>query len=284
MHKQARIKKRKVKAAVISDLHLGTYGSKAIQVLDYLRGIDPEVLVLNGDIIDGWQFSRSYFPASHLKVVRYILKLMEKGTHVVYVAGNHDEFVRRFSDMEIGNFSFVNKFLLEMEGTKSWIFHGDVFDVFMHHSKWLARLGANGYGALTVFNKMVNGILAVFGQKRLSISKSVKERVKSSGKTISRFEQTVADLAIKKGYDYAICGHIHSPADKVIQTEKGRVRYLNCGDWVENLTALEFKNGKWQLIYWEPQWQEGQEPLRDEALSQPLKKVFFSAFREVVGS
>ncbi|MFW6268224.1 MAG: UDP-2,3-diacylglucosamine diphosphatase [Marinilabiliaceae bacterium] len=284
MQQRTRVKKRKIQAAVISDLHLGTYGCKAMQVLDYLQGIDPEILVLNGDIIDGWQFSRSYFPSSHLKVVRHILKLMENGTRVVYVSGNHDEFARRFSDMEIGNFSFVNKLLLEIDGTKSWIFHGDVFDVFMHHSKWLARLGADGYGALTLFNKVVNRVLAVFGQKRLSISKSIKGRVRSSGKTISRFEQTVADLAIKKGYDYAICGHIHSPEDKMIQTDKGRVRYLNCGDWVENLTALEFKNGKWQLVYWEPLWQEDHEPVRYEALTQPLKSVFFSAFREVVGS
>jgi len=278
-----RLKKRKIKAAVVSDLHLGTYGCKALQILDYLQGIEPEILVLNGDIIDGWQFSRSYFPTSHLKVVRHIIKMMENGTRVIYVAGNHDEAMRRFSGLKMGNFSFVNKVLLELDGKKSWIFHGDVFDVFMHHSKWLARLGADGYGMLTVFNKMVNVFLSFVGQKHLSISKSIKERLELSGNTVSRFERTVADLAIEKKYDYAICGHIHTPADKIIGNEKGEVRYLNCGDWVENLTALEFEHGKWHLRYWEPHLPEICE-VKDEVFTKPLKKVFFNAFREVVSS
>jgi UDP-2,3-diacylglucosamine pyrophosphatase LpxH len=246
MQKVKHILKRKMQVSVISDLHLGTYGCKAPQILDYLQGIDPETLVLNGDIVDGWQFTRSYFPASHLKVVRQIIKMMERGTKVIYVAGNHDEVMRRFSGIKLGNFSFVNKVVLNLDGKKTWIFHGDVFDVFMHHSKWLARLGAKGYGILTIMNKLVNGFLAFFGKKRLSISKSIKERVKSSGNAISRFERTVAGLGVDKGYDYAICGHIHTPADKLIDTEKGQIRYLNSGDWVENMTALEYENGAWE--------------------------------------
>ncbi|WP_462316898.1 UDP-2,3-diacylglucosamine diphosphatase [Marinilabilia sp.] len=278
------IKKRRIKASVISDLHLGTYGCKAPQILDYLKGIDPEILVLNGDIVDGWQFTRSYFPPSHLKVVRQLIKMMEHGTKLIYVAGNHDEVMRRFSGLKLGNFSFVNKVVLKIDGKKSWIFHGDVFDVFMHHSKWLARLGAKGYGMLTIINKVVNGILSVFGKKRLSISKSIKERVKGSGQAISRFERTVAGLAVEKEYDYVICGHIHTPADKTIATDKGEIRYLNSGDWVENLTALEYENGEWQLKYWEPHWAETEELATEESFSRPSKAVFISAFREVIGS
>lgn len=281
-----RVKKRKLKAVVISDLHLGTHGCKALQVLDYLKSVDPEVLVLNGDIIDGWRFSRSYFPASHLRVVRQLLKMLENGTRVIYLAGNHDEVMRRFSELKMGNFEFKNKVVLDLGGTKSWIFHGDVFDVFMHHSKWLARLGAMGYGLLTVFNKMVNLSLSLLGGSKLAISKTIKERIKGKGKVLSRFERTVSSLAIEKGYDYAICGHIHSPAQKKITNRKGTVEYLNSGDWVENLTALEFENGKWRLNYWEPQWGEAEsaELATKEPFSRPTRALFFSAFREVVGS
>lgn len=273
-----------MKVSVISDLHLGTYGCKAPQILDYLQGIDPDILVLNGDIVDGWQFTRSYFPASHLKVVRQIIKMMELGTRVIYVAGNHDEVMRCFSGIKLGNFSFVNKVVLNLDGKKSWIFHGDVFDVFMHHSKWLARLGAKGYGMLTVINKLVNGLMSLFGKRRLSISKSVKERVKGSGNAISRFERTVAGLGVEKGYDFAICGHIHTPADKIIETDKGQIRYLNSGDWVENMTALEYDEDVWQLKYWEPNWAEKSELATEETLSRPSRAVFISAFEEVMGS
>jgi UDP-2,3-diacylglucosamine pyrophosphatase LpxH len=278
------IRRQKIKAVVISDLHLGTYGCKAPQILDYLKGIDPEILILNGDIVDGWQFSRNYFPPSHLKIVRQLIKMMEHGTEIIYVTGNHDEIMRRFAGLKLGNFSIVNKLILTLDGKKTWIFHGDVFDVFMHHSKWLARLGAKGYGLLTIVNKLVNGLFSMLEQKPLSISKNIKERVKGSGNAISRFERTVADLAIEKGYDFAICGHIHMPEDKVISTEKGKIHYLNSGDWVENLTALEYENSGWKLKYWEPRWARNDEMNSDEDFSKPSRAIFISAFREVIRS
>jgi UDP-2,3-diacylglucosamine pyrophosphatase LpxH len=284
MQKIKHIRRQKIKAAVISDLHLGTYGCKAPQILDYLKGINPEMLILNGDIVDGWQFSRNYFPPSHLKIVRQLIKMMEHGTKIIYVTGNHDEVMRRFAGLKLGNFSIVNKMVLTLDGKKSWIFHGDVFDVFMHHSKWLARLGAKGYGLLTIVNKLVNGLFSMLKKKPLSISKSIKERVKGSGNAISRFERTLADLAVEKGYDFAICGHIHMPGDKIITTEKGKIRYLNSGDWVENLTALEYENGDWKLKYWEPHWAQEDELNSNEDFSRTSKAVFISAFREVIGS
>lgn len=239
-----------IQAVVVSDIHLGTRSCKAKELLSYLKTVQPDHLLLNGDVIDIWQFSKSYFPKSHLRVVRQIIKMMERGTHVHYIVGNHDEALRRFVGLSIGNMSVVNKVVLEINGKKSWVFHGDAFDVVMHHSKWLAKLGATGYAILTAINRMVNGFLALFGQRRISLSRDIKRMVKTKRNNVTtRFEQTVADLGIQKKYHYAICGHIHWPANKTIVNDHGSVRYLNSGDWVENLTALEFENDDWHLVY-----------------------------------
>jgi len=266
---------KKLDAVVISDTHLGTRSCKAKELLQYLKSVQPKHLVLNGDIIDIWQFSKSYFPKPQLKVVRQIIKMMEHGTKVHYVIGNHDEALRRFVGLSIGNLKFVNKVVLDLNGGKSWIFHGDAFDIIMQHSKWLAKLGATGYAMLTAFNKMVNAMLALFGQKRISLSRDIKRMVKSKRNDITtKFEQTVADLAIKKRYKYAICGHIHWPAQKLINNNHGKVMYLNSGDWVENLTALEFENNEWNLVYYTPQ-QNGFE-IDDEDLKGTLDNLVIS--------
>ncbi|SFD74112.1 UDP-2,3-diacylglucosamine diphosphatase [Thermophagus xiamenensis] len=277
--------KRKLKAVVLSDMHLGTYGCKAEHILNYLKTIKPETLVLNGDIIDGWQFSRTFFPSSHLKVVRQLIKMMENGTQIIYIPGNHDEVLRRFTSLNLGNFSIENKAVLSLDNKKTWIFHGDVFDVFMHHSKWLARLGAKGYGLLNLLNKAVNSLLSVFGKKPLSFSKKIKDKVKGSAKAITRFERTVAQLAIEKQYDFVICGHIHRPEDKIVKTEKGNIRYLNSGDWIENLSALEYENGDWHLKFWEPSYViTTEETSNDKNFNDPSKAIFYRAFKEVLSS
>ncbi|WP_075590342.1 UDP-2,3-diacylglucosamine diphosphatase [Labilibacter marinus] len=279
---------RKVEVVVVSDFHLGTRSCKSKELLGYLKSIKPKELLLNGDIIDIWQFSKSYFPKTQLKVVRQIIKMMEQGTKVSYIVGNHDESLRRFVGLNLGNLSIVNKVLLEMDGKKSWVFHGDAFDVVMHHSKWLAKLGATGYAMLTAINKMVNGFLALFGQRRISLSRDIKRMVKTSKNTsvTTRFEKTVSDLAIKKDYDYAICGHIHWPAKKVIRNERGSVLYLNSGDWVENLTALEYNDKEWDLVYYnheEPTRIEEENDLADvDYLLGSDKMLFKSMFRDVL--
>ncbi len=251
MNTKSRKNPKKLEAVVISDTHLGTRSCKAKELLLYLKSVQPNHLLLNGDIIDIWQFSKSYFPKTQLKVVRQIIKMMEQGTKVQYIVGNHDEALRRFVGTTVGNFSIVNKVVLDINGAKSWVFHGDAFDVVMHHSKWLAKLGATGYALLTIINKVVNGFLSLFGKMRISLSRDIKRMVKSKRDDITtKFEKTVADLAIKKKYKYAICGHIHWPAHKMINNESGRVMYLNSGDWVENLTALEFENNDWHLVYY----------------------------------
>ncbi len=240
-------KRRKVQLVVLSDVHLGTYGSHAKELLQYLKSIKPETLVLNGDIIDIWQFSKRYWPKSHMQIVKQITKLLGKGTKIYYVTGNHDELLRKFVGFRLGKLKIVNKVLLNLDGKKAWIFHGDVFDVTMQYSKWLTKLGGHSYDALIVLNRAVNYFSEKMGYGKLSLSKKIKNNVKSAVKFINNFEDTVADIGISNGYHYAICGHIHQPEIREMKTTKGEITYLNSGDWVENLTALEYNDKSWSL-------------------------------------
>lgn len=241
------LKKRKVEVVVISDVHLGTYGCHAKELLAYLSSIKPKTLILNGDIIDIWQFRKSYFPASHLNVIKKIISLSSKGTKVHYLTGNHDEFLRKFTDLHLGNLSLENKLVLELDGKKAWIFHGDVFDASITHAKWLAKLGGWGYDTLILINRFVNWILTKLKKEPYSLSKKIKSNVKSAVKFISNFESVCTELAIENKYDYVICGHIHEPKMETIKNDKGSTLYLNSGDWIENLTALEYNKKKWKL-------------------------------------
>lgn len=241
------MKKRAVELVVISDVHLGTFGCHAKELYQYLSSIKPKTIVLNGDIIDIWQFRKSYFPKSHLKVIRKILDFASKGTQVYYITGNHDEMLRKFSDSKVGNFSIIDKLVLNLDGRKAWIFHGDVFDSSVQHAKWIAKLGGLGYDYLILLNRFINWCLNKIGKEPYSFSKKIKSGVKSAVKFISDFEETASDLAIENNYDYVICGHIHEPKIIEKKNKKGSTRYLNSGDWVENLTALEYNKKRWKL-------------------------------------
>ncbi len=242
-------KKRKVEIVVISDVHLGTYGCHARQLLTYLKSIKPKTVILNGDIIDIWQFSKRYWPKSHMKIIRYIMNWMTKGVKIFYIPGNHDEMLRKFAGFKIGSLRIVNKVVLPLDNnTTAWFFHGDVFDVTMQHSKWLAKLGAIGYDTLILINTFANFISEkVFKKGKLSLSKKIKNSVKSAVKFINSFENTAADIGISNKYNYVVCGHIHHPEMKQITNPNGSIMYLNSGDWIENLTALEFNNGGWTI-------------------------------------
>jgi len=255
--------KRKVELVVISDVHLGTYGCQAKELHRYLKSIQPKTLVLNGDIIDMWQFSKNYFPKSHTKVLKYILTLIAKGTKVYYVTGNHDEMLRKFAGFELGSFELVNQVVLEIDNKKAWIFHGDAFDVTMQYSKWLAKLGAIGYDTLIMLNVMVNWCLERMGKEKMSFSKRVKNGVKSAVKFINQFEETAAEIAIEKGYGLVICGHIHQPEHRIITINNRSVTYLNSGDWIENLTALEYQEGVWSIY----NYQEAQKTAWENAVA-----------------
>lgn len=241
------MEKRKVELVVISDVHLGTYGCHAKELLEYLSTIKPKTLILNGDIIDIWQFRKSYFPKSHLKVIKKIISLSSKGTKVYYITGNHDEFLRKFTDLQLGNISLLNKLVLELDEKKAWIFHGDVFDASINHAKWLAKLGGWGYDLLILLNRFINWVLIKLNREPYSLSKKIKGNVKSAVKFISNFENVCIELAIENKFDYVICGHIHEPKFESVETEKGKTVYLNSGDWIENLTALEYNKKQWRL-------------------------------------
>ncbi|WP_297332336.1 UDP-2,3-diacylglucosamine diphosphatase [Flavobacterium sp.] len=241
------MKKRIVDLVVLSDVHLGTYGCHAKELLNYLSTIKPKTLILNGDIIDIWQFRKSYFPKSHLKVVKKIIDMASKGTKVYYITGNHDEMLRKFSDTSMGNFCLVDKVVLELDGKKAWFFHGDVFDSSVNHAKWVAKLGGIGYDYLILLNRFINWVLVKMGREQYSLSKKIKSGVKKAVKFISDFEETAAELAIENQYDFVICGHIHEPKIEKKENKKGSVIYLNSGDWIENLTALEYNKKRWKL-------------------------------------
>ena len=236
--------------AVISDVHLGTYGCHADELITYLNSIQPKKLILNGDIIDIWQFNKRYFPPSHLKVLRKIIGMASKGTEVYYITGNHDEMLRKFSDTSMGNFKVVDKLVLNLDGKKAWIFHGDVFDVSIQNAKWLAKLGGYGYDLLILINSFLNWCLAKMGREKYSLSKRIKNSVKGAVKYINNFEKTAAELAIENHYDYVVCGHIHQPKKEVYENKYGSCTYLNSGDWVENLTALEYSFKRWKIYHY----------------------------------
>ena len=245
--------KRSVDVVVISDVHLGTYGCHAKELVAYLKSIHPNILILNGDIIDGWQFSKRYFPASHMAVIKEIINMMMKeGTRVFYITGNHDELLRKYSDIQLSNFTLTDKLVLEINNKMIWIFHGDVIDnTTRGAAKVLARMGSTGYAALILLNRFINKILNAAGRERVSFSKKVMEGVNKAIVKVKHFESLVAEMAIEKKYDYVICGHIHQPEKRLIETDNGSVTYLNSGDWVEHLTALEYHHQEWTVFKYE---------------------------------
>lgn len=262
---------------VISDVHLGTYGCRARELYHYLKSIHPQKLVLNGDIIDIWQFRKSYFPKNHLKVIKQIISMASNGTQVHYLTGNHDEMLRRFSDLSFGNIHLADKLILELENKTAWIFHGDVFDASIQNAKWIARLGGWGYDLLIVMNSISNWCLEKMGRERFSFSKMIKNSVKKAVKYITDFENTAAELAIEQHYDYVICGHIHQPQMRSIKHKERSCIYLNSGDWIENLTALEYHKGKWSLFQYQDEnftkIADEEDDLNDLDIQRLIKKV-----------
>lgn len=260
--------KRKVDLVVLSDIHLGTYGCHAKEVLNYLNSIKPKQLVLNGDIFDIWQFRKRYFPKAHILIIKKLFSFAAKGTKIYYLTGNHDEALRRFAGTKMGNIRILNKLTLELDGKKAWFFHGDVFDATMKHAKWVAKLGGWGYDLLILLNRLINFVLLKMGRERYSLSKKIKNSVKSAVSFISNFEQTATDLAIENNFDYVVCGHIHQPKIQEFKNSKGSTLYLNSGDWIENLSALEYHNEAWRLYYWDENHRQNNEPLTQEELEE----------------
>lgn len=270
---------RPVDILVLSDIHLGTYGCHAKQLLNYLRSITPKQVILNGDIIDIWQFSKRYWPKSHMKVVSHLVKWVSHGVPVAYVTGNHDEILRKFAGFHLGSFEILNKMVLHIDHQKAWVFHGDVFDITMQYSKWLAKLGSKGYDLLILINRFVNFLSDLFGRGRVSLSKKVKNGVKAAVNYVSNFEETAIQIAARKKFSYVICGHIHQPMIRHYETDRGTVTYMNSGDWIENLSALEYSDGKWSIYqYNEDEFSPKQNPdgESDSDLSDKTAKELYS--------
>ena len=236
------------KTIFISDLHLGTENSKVKEVMHFLRNTRCERLVLNGDIIDGWQLNRgSLWTSEHTKFLRFILKRIEKKTlDVIYLRGNHDDILSRFLPMQFGSLSIVEDFVHESKSGRYLVLHGDVFDTITKNFVFLAHLGDWGYKFLMSLNRWYNKYRAWRGKEYYSLSKAIKAKVKAAVNFVSSFEEKITKLAQAKECTGVICGHIHTPDNKKI----GGLHYLNSGDWVESLSAIvEHSNGRMQLVY-----------------------------------
>jgi len=236
-----------VRTVIISDVHLGTPDCKTDEVNHFLRHTRCEKLILNGDIIDGWQLARSgHWTKAHTRFVRIVLKKLEKrGTEVVYLRGNHDDILASFLPLDFENLSIVEEYVHDGPAGRYLVLHGDVFDTITKNLVFLAHLGDWGYRALLRVNRLYNAWRAWRGQEYWSLSKAIKARVKSAVSHVSDFEQHIARLANERGCVGAMCGHIHTPADK----RMNGIHYLNSGDWVESLTAIvEHWDGRYELI------------------------------------
>jgi len=235
------------KTIVISDVHLGTNGAKAKELLRFLKYHTCDRLILNGDIIDGWQLKRAgKWKKKHTRLLSLMLKRVYKEDMVVvYTRGNHDDFLDQIIPFELGNFSIVKDFSFESFGKRYYVVHGDVFDVVTTKMKFLALMGDWGYTLLLRLNAWYNARRVRKGLPYDSLSQRIKAKVKTAVSFISTFEHDLAMLAKHKGYDAVICGHIHQACMRDIDG----ITYLNSGDWVESLTALaEDHAGKWHIL------------------------------------
>lgn len=242
--------KYRYRAIWISDTHLGTPGCKAEFLLDFLKHNQAEYLYLVGDIIDGWQLKKGwYWQQSHNDVVQKILRRARKGTHVVYIPGNHDEFVRDFVDLSFGEIDVrMEAFHTTLQGKKLWITHGDLFDGVVQHAKWLAHLGDSLYTLILALNHHFNRLRNKLGFPYWSLSQYLKHKVKNAVSFMTQFEEAMAEEAKRRGCDGVVCGHIHKPEIRQVDG----ITYCNDGDWVESLSALvETKEGELRLISWE---------------------------------
>ena len=240
---------KRYRALFLSDIHLGTRGCQAEKLLDFLRHHEADTVYLVGDIVDGWALRSSwYWPQSHNDVVQKLLRQARKGARLVYIPGNHDEFLRDYYGTHFGGIEVVESAIHTTAGGKRLlVVHGDMFDLVVTQARWLALLGDKAYELALAANRIFNGLRRVFGAPYWSLSKWAKHKVKNAVNFIGAFEKALATEAKKHNADGVICGHIHTPA---IHDDFG-LRYINCGDWVESCTAVgETPDGQFEIITW----------------------------------
>ena len=243
--------RRRYRTVFISDVHLGTPGCQAEALLDFLRHHRSDNLFLVGDIVDGWQLRRRWFwPQAHNDVVQKVLRHVRKGSRVVYVPGNHDEFARQFVGHQFGGIEVAEEAVhVTADGRRLWVIHGDYFDGVIQCAKWLAYLGDNAYEFTLRLNRHLNNLRGRFGLPYWSLSAYLKHKVKKALNYVTDFEVAVANEARRRGHQGVVCGHIH----RAEMREIDGVLYCNDGDWVESRTALvEHFDGRLELVQWAP--------------------------------
>src|SRR6516165_2841788 len=247
---------RRVRALFISDVHLGSRACKAEQLLDFLRHHDADTIYLVGDIVDGWQLrSGWHWPQTHNDVVQKLLRKARKGARMIYVPGNHDEFLRQYYGTHFGGIEVAERFVHHgADGRRYLVIHGDLFDLVVTQARWLAHLGDCAYTVAIAVNRIFNNLRRRFGFGYWSLSQWAKQKVKNAVNYIGEYEKTLVVEARRHGTDGVICGHIHHA---VIREDFG-VTYLNCGDWVESCTAIaEHQDGRFEIITWTTMSVEG---------------------------
>jgi UDP-2,3-diacylglucosamine pyrophosphatase LpxH len=246
------------KTIILYDIHLGIRNSRVKEVADFLMHHRCDTLILNGDIIDGWQLRKSgEWKKKHTSFFRIIMKYMHKyNTKVIYLRGNHDDFLDEILPFSFGQFIIKRHHILQSAEKKYYVVHGDIFDTVTTKLKWLAKLGDIGYTFLLWLNRHYNHYRTKRGLPYYSLSQVVKAKVKSAVSFISDYEEQLCEVAAANHCDGVICGHIHQAADKTINN----IHYLNSGDWVETMSALvETENGEWSIVYYND-WQQQQSP------------------------
>jgi len=240
---------RRYRTIWLSDIHLGTRGCKAEYLIDFLRHNDAQTIYLVGDIVDGWRLKKSwYWPQTHNDVVQKLLRMVRKGSRVIYVPGNHDEWLRPYALLHFGGVEVLDEAIHETaDGRRLLVIHGDIFDTVVKHAKWLAALGDNAYTAALYINRYFNLLRRLLGYEYWSLSAYLKLRVKNAVQYIGSFAEALSDEARKRGLDGVVCGHIHHAEIR----DLGGVLYCNDGDWVESCTALvEHFDGELAIVSW----------------------------------
>ncbi len=273
LNPQTQAVKIECKTIIVSDVHLGTKGSKAKELVRFLKQYRCENLILNGDIIDGWQLRKSgKWKRKHTRFFSKILKMIEEdGTEITYIRGNHDDFLDQILPFTMGNLKICRDMVYESNNKKYYIVHGDIFDSVTSKFKWIAKLGDIGYTFLLWLNRQYNYHRLKKGLPYYSLSQKIKSKVKQAVKYVDDFEHQLASMAQYKNCEGIICGHIHQPAIKTIDG----IQYMNSGDWVESMTALvEDQQGDWSLVYYTESDQKEKQRKESEKKTIALQDYF----------
>lgn len=240
--------KRQVEVCVISDVHLGTAACRAAELNAYLKSIEPAMIVLNGDIVDLWDFRKGFWPEAHTKVVRRLLKFAAQGVPIHFVTGNHDGALRRYSALALGSINLVDRLELVLDGRRHWILHGDAFDLALGTPRLTGWFGTLAYDAVVSLGVGINAAQRLLGLRPVSLAGICKRNVPAARRHIARFEDICLRTAAARGYDAVVTGHIHVACQRRARIGGREVEYLNSGDWVDSLTALEYANRAWRLV------------------------------------